>query len=256
MEKGLHGRELELDQVMQAFRRADLVGVALTGEPGLGKSSLLAGVVGRAEGEGFAVVRIYGSRATANLPLCAFSSLLEPGDAEAPVERFVAVRQALGTLAANRPLLLAIDDAHFLDDASAVLVSQLARELAAFVACTVRTGEPAPEPLSALWMQGLMLLVPVEPVGREAAAQIAADALGGPMDAGLEAELWHRTSGNPLFLRELVLGSLAAGAVRQTGSAWSQTGPLAPSNALADLIRARLAALADDTQHALCCVAL
>lgn len=250
------GRTEQLDRIAAALRRADLVGVVLAGEAGVGKSTLLTAAVERAESEGFCVVRIFGSRATATLPLCAFSSLLEPGDVDQSVERFIAVRRALADRAGHRPLLIAIDDAHLLDDASAVLVSQMARELAAFVVCSLRTAEPAPEPISSLWVQGVAVLVTVDPLERDDAAALAAAALGGPVSPALEAELWRRTSGNPLFLRELALGSLASESVQLVNGMWTQIGPLAASDALADLVRARLGALSADEQHALCCVAL
>lgn len=250
------GRELELEQVTRAMQRADLVGAVLTGDAGVGKSSLLAAAVERAQGEGFAVVRLFGSRATSTLPLYAFSSFLESTHSDQSVERFIAVRRALAEFAKNGPVLVAIDDAHLLDDSSAVLVSQLARELTVFVLCTVRNGEPTPEPISSLWVQGLAVLVPVSPLSRECVVELAAEVLGGPLSPVLEAEIWKRTGGNPLHARELTLGSLGSGALQNVDGFWTMVGPLASSTALIDLVRQRLGSLDEEQKHALFCVAL
>ncbi len=249
-------RTRELEQIAASLRRPDAVGAVLTGDAGVGKSTLLSSAADAAEGEGFAVVRIFGSRATATLPLCAFSSLLVESPSDHSIERFAAVRRALHEHAAQRPLLLVIDDVHLLDDASAVLVSQLARERAAFVLCTIRGGEPAPETIASLWTQGLMVVLTLPPFDREAALDLAVSTLGGPVHAGLEHELWQRTAGNPLFLRELALGSRASGAIALVDGVWTQARPLEASTALADLVSRNLDALTPEQQHALCCVAL
>ncbi len=250
------GRVSELEQVTCAMKRADLVGVVLTGDAGVGKSTVLAAAVEKAQSEGFAVIRLFASRATSTLPLYAFSSLLETTDIDQSIERFVAVRRALAEVSQGRPLLIAVDDAHLLDDSSAVLVSQLARELAVFLLCGVRNGEPTPEPISSLWVQGSAVLVPVGPLSREFVIELAAEALGGPLSPVLEAEIWKRTNGNPLHARELTLGSLGAGAIRELDGVWTMVGPLASSTALVDLVRQRLSSLSDEQNQALCCVAL
>ncbi len=252
----LLGRLTEIEQVTQAMQRADLVGAVLTGEAGVGKSSLLDAVVAKARNEGFAVVQLFGSRATATLPLYAFSSFLQSANDDQAVERFIAVRRALIDRAAGRPLLVAIDDAHLLDDSSAVLVSQLARELAIFLLCSVRDGEPTPEPISSLWVQGLAILLPVAPLSRQLVIRLVSEALGGPLTPMLEGEIWKRTNGNPLHARELSMGSLASGAIQEVKGVWTMVGPLAASTALVDLVRQRLRSLNDDQQHALCVVAL
>ncbi len=53
-----------------------------------------------------------------------------------------------------RPLVVFVDDAHLLDGGSATLVHQLALTRAATVLVTVTSGETAPDPVVALWMDG------------------------------------------------------------------------------------------------------
>jgi hypothetical protein len=55
----------------------------------------------------------------------------------------------------DRRLLLVVDDAQFLDEGSAALVHQLVQKGACSVLASVRTPGPAPEPVTALWKDGL-----------------------------------------------------------------------------------------------------
>ena len=55
-------------------------------------------------------------------------------------------REAIVALGGGRPLVLLVDDAHLLDDASATLVHQLVATRSAFVIATVRTGEAGARP--------------------------------------------------------------------------------------------------------------
>ncbi len=59
------------------------------------------------------------------------------------------VEEALG-----RPLLVFFDDAHLLDNGSAILVHQMALTQAATVLATVRAGEVLPDPVLSLWKDG------------------------------------------------------------------------------------------------------
>ena len=253
----LVGRTSELELILQAVNRADLAGAVLCGPPGVGKSTLLAAVAAEsARQHGFEVIHLHANRATSTIPLFVFSSLLGRTDAGATIERFVEVREALREMSARRPLLLAIDDAHELDDASAVLVSQLARESTAFVLASVRAAEPAPEPIAALWVEGIAVRIDIAPLSREESGMVAGSVLGGLIDPGLEAEIWRRASGNPLHIRELILGSRDTGSLELVDDVWSRTGDLVISGALTDLIGQRVARLSAAEQSALCAVAL
>ena len=51
--------------------------------------------------------------------------------------------------------MLLIDDAHLLDEASAGLVHSMAASGSTFVLATLRSGEPQPAALTAIWKDGL-----------------------------------------------------------------------------------------------------
>lgn len=252
----MRGRSQELDAIGDALRRPDLVGAVLSGIAGTGKSTLLEAAVERAGEQGFEVVRLHANRAISTIPLFVFSSVVEDEVGGETKERFMAIKHALRANSQPRPLLIAVDDAHELDDASAALISQLARELTAFVLATVRSAEPTPEPIAALWTQGLAVRVEIGPLDRDASTAMSQALLGGTVDPALDAELWRRSGGNPLYLRELVVGSRSAGVIGEADGVWSRLRDLVPSNALVDLVRQRIGALPAEQQTALCAVAL
>jgi hypothetical protein len=114
-----------------------------------------------ADRAGLATVQVTATRSAAGLPLGALAGLLPAdshGEKGAVDDRADLLRRAAAALvegAAGRPLVLLVDDAHLLDDASATLVHQLAVTRAAFVIATVRSGESGPDPVMSLWKDGL-----------------------------------------------------------------------------------------------------
>ena len=97
-------------------------------------------------------------------------------------------------------LALGVDDAHLLDDASAALVHQLAATGSGFVVVTVRNGVQVPDPVVALWKDGLAERVEVQALGRSEVDELIAAALGGQVESSTLRELWQLTRGNPMFL--------------------------------------------------------
>ena len=86
--------------------------------------------------------------------------------------------RAVTARAGGRTLVVFVDDAHLLDDGSATLVHQLALTRAATVLLTARTGEPAPDPVAALWKDGLAERVEVGALGDEAIEELLVTMLG------------------------------------------------------------------------------
>jgi len=140
-------REL-LDRARQS-RGSVLV---LHGLPGVGKSTLLAGAV--ADADGFTVLRTSGIESESPLAFAALQRLLRPvlplaerlpapqagalrrafGEEEGAVDRFLVFLAALSLLAEaaeEAPVLAVVDDAPWLDDASAAALLFVARRLRA-----------------------------------------------------------------------------------------------------------------------------
>jgi DNA-binding CsgD family transcriptional regulator len=244
------GRTDEVARVGRALRRPDLAGAVLTGAPGVGKSRIMAECLRTAEGHGFVTARVLGSPAGRDIPFAAFAPYLSAGAAGDTTDLFAHARSALTARAGSRPLLLAVDDAHHLDDASALLVHQIAADLSAFVLATVRSGERVPDPVMALWRDGLAERVEVQPLQHEHVSELLAAMLGGPVDPSLDERLWGRCDGNALYLRELVLGARDAGTLVRVDGVWHLQGELGVPQRLVDVIAQRLQHLGDDERRA------
>ena len=127
--------------------------VVVRGEPGIGKSALLAVVADRATTRGFAVLKTSGVEAEAHLPFAGLHQLLGPvlGDLKAlPAPQRVALETAFGltdgtapdlflialaTLdlpadaAVRTPVLVVVEDAHWLDESINQVLSFVARRV-------------------------------------------------------------------------------------------------------------------------------
>jgi DNA-binding CsgD family transcriptional regulator len=149
-------RELAAADLFLADAARGFAVLELHGDAGIGKTTVWRAVLARAEERGFAVLACRPAAAEAKLSLSAVSDLLEhvpgehfaalpepqrraldiallraePGDAS--VDRrtvAVAARSLLRELAAGQPLLVAVDDLHWLDAASAATLEFALRRL-------------------------------------------------------------------------------------------------------------------------------
>ena len=251
----LVGRSAELRQVRSYLTRSSPHAVVLAGAAGVGKTRLALECLRLAERMGLPTARIVATRSAAALPFGALAPLL-PGLAvgEAGLDESVdLVRRcsdALAERAGGRRLVLFVDDCHLLDPASAAVIHQLAAGERAFVLATMRSGEPAPDAVVALWKDGLAERVELVGLPDDSVADLLVAALGGPVDPATLALVGERCHGNVLFLRELVLGALVDGSLSNDGGIWRLIGPLSPSQRLVELVEARLVGL-DPEERAL-----
>jgi DNA-binding CsgD family transcriptional regulator len=226
------GRESEVDRVARAL--ATRQGVVLAGEAGVGKTRLLAEAVERCAADGRRVLQVRATRSSGVVPLGAFAPLLPIDDAAASLAR---AREAI---LAREPAVLAIDDAHALDEASAALAHQLVTQDGVRVLATVRRGEEIPDAIVGLWKDGLCERIDIEPLTREALDHLVGEALGGPVDGQFLHLMWTRTLGNALFARELLAAAVESGALATRGDMWTLVAPFTAPPRLRELIAGRL----------------
>ncbi|WP_147332054.1 helix-turn-helix transcriptional regulator [Geodermatophilus marinus] len=225
----VHGRRAEqavIASVLAAPRHGRSGVLVVRGPAGVGKSTLLELAV---EGAGdLQVLRARGVESEAELPFAGLHQLLHPvldhlpvlatpqrralatalgledGPSNAgPSERFLvalAVLGLLGSAAEQSPVVCVVDDAHWLDHASASAMLFVARRLGADpVAVLLAVRDPDPRSLPAADLPELQ----VGGLDVDAAAALLAERAATHVDPGVCEQLVHRTEGNPLVLSEL-----------------------------------------------------
>ena len=234
----LHERERELAAVELLLARGGGV-LVVEGRAGIGKTALAEEAGRRAEVLGHKVVRARGSELEAGFafgvvrqlfercladagagereallagPAAAVRPLLSGSLAEDPVGgSLFAVLHGLywlvANLAASRPLLIVVDDAHRADEPSLRWLAYLAPRLeglAAGLLVALRPGDPASmgAPLLAVRAEAGAVLRPALLSERAVSAVVCA-AAGGANDE-LCAAVYAATGGNPLYLTELL----------------------------------------------------
>jgi DNA-binding CsgD family transcriptional regulator len=213
-----------LDQLLASTRAGDSGALVLRGEPGIGKTALLGYLRGRASG--FRTARAVGVEAEMELAFAGLHQLCAPfldrldrlpapqrnalstafglrvGDAP---DRFLvglALLSLLSDVAEEQPLVCVVDDAQWLDQASAQALAFVARRLAAeSVALVFAVREPAAEPQ----LTGLTELAVSGLVEGEARALLLS-VITGPIDEPVRDRIVAETRGNPLALLELPRG--------------------------------------------------
>ncbi|TDW66455.1 helix-turn-helix transcriptional regulator [Kribbella pratensis] len=217
----LIGREAERRVIEQlvAGARVGAAGVLLvTGEPGIGKTSLLDEAAALAGG--LRILRARGAEAEREVPFAALLQLLRPAlssldripgpqqsalasalalrpDTGTPADRFAVGAATLSLIcryAEDAPLALIIDDAHLLDRPSAEALLFAARRLVAdpivmLIAARAHEPHPLEADLPRLHLDGITL---------EAAQQLVQHLPG-----DLVEQLYQTVAGNPLALLEL-----------------------------------------------------
>ncbi|HUP84154.1 MAG TPA: LuxR C-terminal-related transcriptional regulator [Acidimicrobiales bacterium] len=232
--------------------------LVLGGQAGVGKTRLAQELVAAWRASDRDVVWMAGTSGTRTLPFGAVARLLpavgadDPtlGDA-APLSATV-ISGAIREVASHPTRLLVVDDAHLLDDLSALLVHHLVLARVVPILLTVRSGEPVASPLAALWTDAHAARLDLLNLSQAESAAVIHELLQDTNDAEPDQptlDALHRASdGNPLLLGELVRDALQAGSLRFVDGTWRWAAPSrAPwGRRLRDAIGRRLGSITDD----------
>jgi DNA-binding CsgD family transcriptional regulator len=234
----LRERERELAAIEVLLRRGGVV--LVEGRAGIGKTSLVEAACSGADALGQEVLRAWGSELEAGFAFGVVRQLFErrlagaaAGEREALLAGpAAAVRPLLAgefawqpagdswfavlhglywlvvNLVASRPLLIAVDDAHWADEPSLRWLAYLATRLeglAAGMLVTLRPGDPAAAeaPLAAVRAAATEVLRPAPLSGHAVTAMVRA-AAGGEASDELCAAVHAACGGIPLYLTELL----------------------------------------------------
>jgi DNA-binding CsgD family transcriptional regulator len=259
MQAGMRGsdmlleREVELGVLSDSLERAAAgngCAVVLRGPAGIGKSALLKTVETLATERGLLVLRARGRELEREMTFGVARQLFEPALAGAgdggvrgppagaaavgaralgfgaggePVDRFAAIHGLYWLftgLCARRPVLVTVDDLHWVDDASlawlAYMVGRCA-ELPLVTAIALRAGDGpvTSEPVAALLRDPAVTGLALSPLALASTAEIVRATFGEAVEDGFCEECHDLTAGNPLLLSELLLAAAAHGLSRE-----------------------------------------
>lgn len=252
----LLGRSEEIDVLTAPLRgAADHAGVVIAGRAGVGKTRLAREAADIAAQRGWVVRTTAGTAAAQQVPLGAFSEWIDPAGQHQQAGVVAAVIAAIARVDDGAGVLLSVDDAHLLDELSAFVLAELVRRRRAVVVATVRAGQPAPEAVTALWKDGHLRRLDLQPLSRPQTEALLESALGGTLAADTAGRLWNLSRGNVLFLNALVRQELAAGRLTSTAAGWHWNGEMTASASLTDLIDLSIGAAPDEVREVLDLVA-
>jgi DNA-binding NarL/FixJ family response regulator len=250
----LVGRREELSLIGECLAAAPARSVVIVGAAGVGKTRLAQAAATRAQAAGAVVLpAVLGTRAAASIPFGAVADLV-PVDGESAVgpQLLRAASAALRRRGNGERMLLVVDDAHLLDPASAALVLHVAGVEELAVVAAVRSDEPCPDAVGALWKDHGALRLDLQPLSAgEVGALLEAGLPGGIVDRRLVSTVARRSGGNPLYCRELVRASLAAGHLECTDGVWRQTGETVVGHRLSELMSERIGTLSEAERTAI-----
>jgi DNA-binding NarL/FixJ family response regulator/type II secretory pathway predicted ATPase ExeA len=254
----LTGRQEELAFVLATLDDPAAAGVLVVGATGVGKTRLAQEALAEARLRNLATVYIGATRAMSSIPFGAVVGLV-PVDVPASAGRlefFRAACRALAELAGQRQLVITVDDAHHLDEGTAALLLHVVVTRAARVVVTVRSGEPCPDAVTALWKENHVARLDLSALsGRDGAAMAEAH-LGGPLDQRACRWIAAASDGRPLYVHELVAGAVESGALRQAQGRWRLERSPPASPRLVDLVATNLGALDEAEHRAMAAIAL
>ncbi len=255
-----------LREGVEALRRDEGAVFWVEGEPGIGKSALVAEALAGVSGLGWDIGWGMADQLTERMPLSVMQDCLQarPGspdprraqaagllrsqrlglfaDGDASANGVEVLMALADELCAAAPTVLIIDDLQWADDASLLVWHQLAASIDQLRLLLIATCRPDPRRPQVQQVRTSLArrggaVISLGPLAETDAAALVTSMLGAPPSGGLR-QLAVQAGGNPLYLRELIDALVRDQAL--------QVSPVADVSAIRDPLPASLAAVLTD----------
>jgi len=219
---GLIGRDDELARLERFLAGSGRGAVAISGSAGVGKSALADACVTLAERDGWRILRVTAVEAEKSFALSGLNQLVfglradlagldapqrevlgpvlgaDGAHSPAPMALTMALLELLAVSTRDRPMLVLIEDAHWLDELSAAVLGAVGRRVShprLRIIATLR--DPGAEPITAGWEQLVL-----EPLDAADAGRVI-DRIALSLNPTTRRAILVLAEGNPLALQEL-----------------------------------------------------
>ena len=156
--------------------------------------------------------------------------------------------------ASSQPLAIVIEDAHWLDSASAQLVEQITSRLDRPIVLLTARPDAEDDVLGSLESR-ISTRLDLGPLDQDAIERLTSASCGGPVDPAVVSLVREQTHGNPFFIHETLRGLRDHGKLSFEGAVWhlaDTDAELMPaSSTLHGLIASRIDGLPADVRRAL-----
>jgi DNA-binding CsgD family transcriptional regulator len=248
----IFGRAALVERVLDAAGRGRHV--SLSGEPGIGVSTVVSEVFSRLAERGDHPTLIRAVAATRS-----FAALDPLTGGVGASSRFEALVSLLGQRrrpADALPPVVLIDDTQWIDEDSAAVLTQIALGGHARLVLAARAGTNLPDVLRRLASRPTTEHFEVTELATEQSVQLLAHLLPGYIERKTQITLVRTSAGNPSHLQALVHGSVAAGVLAARRDTWRLIGPLRCDPAAAAALYQVTAAFTEAQRDALDTLAL
>ena len=157
--------------------------------------------------------------------------------------------ELLEELAAERPLVVLVEDVHWAEEPLLALLDRV-RDDARGRILIVATARPELLERRGTWLRDTIVL---DPLAGDATRDLVDRLLGGSAPSWVSEAVAERAEGNPFFAEELVQALIDRGLLRRTTVGWSGDAPqaLASPDSVRALVAARIDLLGEDEKAAL-----
>ncbi|WP_162144872.1 helix-turn-helix transcriptional regulator [Arthrobacter castelli] len=187
---------------MAAISGHDAVSLALIGEAGIGKTAFMHQVLAHIGAQRH-VVYIHPSSLTERHPYGALTFLLgdfEYGATPHPVQVISTLAKTFREQARTGTTIVAVEDAHHLDEFSSIILHELARSGTIQMLLASRDFTALPTGISSLWRDGLLRRIDLEPMDVEACRKYLECELEAVVSTTVLETLAKDSGGTPRFL--------------------------------------------------------